>query len=117
MQETPYIIRGGMEGRERLRLLARVLRPTTLALLDRAGVRAGMRCLDAGCGGGDVTLDLAALVGPGGMVVGIDIDAAKLELARREPADRQVGHVEFRQAGVPAADLGAGFDVAYVRFR
>jgi len=36
-----YIIRGGTAGRERLRLLSRVMRPATLGLLDRAGIRPG----------------------------------------------------------------------------
>ena len=34
MEEHHYLIRGGIAGRERLRLLARVMRPGTLALLD-----------------------------------------------------------------------------------
>jgi hypothetical protein len=42
-----YIIRGGLEGRARLRIIARVMRPLTLALLTRAGVREGLACLDA----------------------------------------------------------------------
>ena len=52
MGEDRYLIRGGIEGRERMRVVGRVLRPTTLALLERAGVADGMRCLDVGCGGG-----------------------------------------------------------------
>src|SRR5262245_45349242 len=95
MAEGSYIIRGGVEGRERLRLLSRILRPTTLALFDRAGVRPGMCCVDVGCGGGDVTLDLARLVGPTGRVVGIDIDAVKLDLARQEATANAISNVEF----------------------
>src|SRR4030095_6335238 len=84
MTMPSYIIRGGQAGRERLRLLARVMRPTTAALFARAGVREGMRCLDVGCGGGDVSFDLARLVGPLGRVVGIDLDAVKITAARAE---------------------------------
>jgi ubiquinone/menaquinone biosynthesis C-methylase UbiE len=72
MQRNHYLIRGGVEGRERLRILARVMRPTTISLFDRVGIKARMACLDVGCGGGDVTLDLACLVGPEGRVVGWD---------------------------------------------
>ena len=46
---TQYVIRGGVEGRERFRMLARTLQPSTSALFDRLGIGAGMRCLDAGC--------------------------------------------------------------------
>ena len=110
-----YALRGGSDGRERLRVLARVMRPTTLALFDRLEVGPGMSCLDVGCGGGDVTLDLAARVGPAGRAVGVDVDAAKVELARAEAAERGVANVDFR-----AADLrtlrGEAFDVVYARF-
>jgi hypothetical protein len=50
-----YVIRGGVEGRERLRLLAEVLAPSTRAFLAEIGVPAGASCLDVGCGGGDFT--------------------------------------------------------------
>jgi hypothetical protein len=50
-----YVIRGGGDGRERLRLLSGVMRPYTLRLFDRLGIPEGMSCLDVGCGGGDVT--------------------------------------------------------------
>ncbi|MGH2946659.1 MAG: hypothetical protein ACRDPC_10455 [Solirubrobacteraceae bacterium] len=53
-----YIIRGGRRGRERLRALAYAPEPTTGALLDRVDSAPGMRCLDAGSGGGDVTREL-----------------------------------------------------------
>src|SRR5689334_11865638 len=100
MAEGTYIIRGGVAGRERLRLLSRILRPTTLSLLDRVGLRTGMSCVDVGCGGGDVTLDIARLVGREGRVLGIDIDAIKIDLAREEAAVAGIMNVEFRQTGV-----------------
>src|SRR5262249_57364292 len=83
MNVPSYIIRGGQAGRERLRLLARVLWPTTRELFKRAGVREGLRCLDVGCGGGDLSLDLARLVGAHGSVLGIDLDEVKIEAARK----------------------------------
>ena len=42
MERQHYVIRGGVEGRERLRTLARVMQPTTLSLLERVGVVPGM---------------------------------------------------------------------------
>jgi len=116
MSDSSYIIRGGVEGRERLRLLSHILRPTTLSLLDRVGVRPGMNCLDAGCGGGDVTLDLARSVGPTGRVVGIDIDATKLDLARQEAAAQGLTNVEFWQVGIGELRPAPEFDLVYSRF-
>ena len=49
-----------------------ILRPITERLLRVAGVSEGMRVLDVGCGGGDVSFLAAELVGPSGSVLGID---------------------------------------------
>lgn len=61
-----YVLRGGDQGAERLRLLAAVKWPTTKPLLERAGLGPGMRCLDVGCGIGAVTLRMAEAVLPTG---------------------------------------------------
>jgi SAM-dependent methyltransferase len=111
-----YIIRGGIEGRERLRLLARVMRPTTLDLFRRVGLRRGMTCLDVGCGGGDVTVELARVVAPDGIAVGSDIDEIKLEMARAEAIEQQVFNVEFTIADASGKPDGRQFDVMYARF-
>ena len=86
MSTSHYVIRGGLAGRERLRVLALVTWPTTSVLLERVGVAASFRCLDMGCGGGDVTVALARLV-PDGFVIGADMDEPQLDLARREATD------------------------------
>lgn len=80
-----YIIRGGVEGKRRLEVVARVMWPTTSRVLAEAGLAPGMRCLDLGCGGGDVTLQLATSVGPLGQVIGIDMDETKLASRSRPP--------------------------------
>ena len=111
-----YVIRGGREGRERPRILSGVMRPTTLALFERAGIGPGMRCLDVGCAGGDVTFDLAERVGPAGGVLGVDLDATKLDLGRADALARGIGYVEFRIADAEAGHGVAEFDVVYARF-
>jgi SAM-dependent methyltransferase len=116
MSNTHYVIRGGVEGRERLRILSRVMRPTTVALLDRVGIPPEAVCLDVGCGGGDVTVELARRVAPRGRVVGVEIDEVKLGLARTEARDVGVENVEFRRADVVGPLGESDFDVAYARF-
>ena len=49
----------------------------------RLGLQAGDRLLDVGCGLGDVAVDLARDVTPGGGVVGVDASEVMLEAARR----------------------------------
>jgi SAM-dependent methyltransferase len=116
MATSTYVIRGGLEGRERLRILARVMWPTTSALLSEVGVAPAARCLDLGCGGGDVTVELARRARQG-FAVGADLDGAKLDLARAEAASAGVRNIEFRIGDVmePAPD-DERFDVVYARF-
>jgi ubiquinone/menaquinone biosynthesis C-methylase UbiE len=95
-----YVIRGGQAGYERLLLLARDRWPDTAALFARAGLSPGMTCVDLGCGGGEVTFEIARLVAPRGSAVGVDMDEIKLDLARQAAAARGLGNVEFRALNV-----------------
>jgi ubiquinone/menaquinone biosynthesis C-methylase UbiE len=111
-----YVIRGGREGYNRLLLLARASWPDTAALFSRAGIRSGMKSVDLGCGGGEVTFELARLVAPGGFVTGVDMDEVKLGLARKAAVERGVGNVEFLARNVNHWDEPDTYDVVYSRF-
>lgn len=111
-----YVIRGGREGYERLKVLARGRRDDTAALLNRIGVRPGWRCLDVGCGSGDVTLEIARMVGENGSVVGIDIDPVKLDLARNEALKSGPRNIEFRVVDVNKWSEPPSYDLVYCRF-
>ncbi len=85
-------------------------------LFRDAGITAGMRVLDVGCGMGNVSVLLANLVGAGGQVVGIDRDAQALEMAREQMRQLSLPNVTFTQCDVAALppDLGS-FDAAVGR--
>jgi SAM-dependent methyltransferase len=110
-----YTITGGEQGKRRLDLLAEIMQPTTLRLLADAGLRGGDRCLDLGCGGGNVVLDMARIVGPDGLVTGVDFDPQIVELARQDARDAGAGNVEYHAADVRVFD-GGPFDLIYSRF-
>ena len=74
------------------------MQPTTLRLLAEAGLRGGDRYLDLGCGGGHVVLDMARIVGPDGLVTGVDFDPQIVELARQDAKDAGAGNVEYHIA-------------------
>jgi len=83
--------------RRRLSLQAAVLNPITEDFLRRAGISAGMRVLDIGCGVGEVSLIAARLVGSSGHVTGTDIDADSLQAARTRAAAQGLQHLVFEQ--------------------
>ncbi len=111
-----YAIRGGLQGRERLRVLARVMHESSMSLFDRIRVRDGLACLDVGCGGGDATVELARLVAPEGRAVGIDLDEKKLEIARAEAELKGVTNIEFRVSDIRETSETESFDFVYSRF-
>jgi ubiquinone/menaquinone biosynthesis C-methylase UbiE len=94
-----YVLRGGRAGADRLRVLARSLQPATNALLDLVGLPPGARCLDVGCGPGDVTIELARRVGDQGRVTAVDMDAAVVQIVRERAAAEGLGNVDGVVAG------------------
>lgn len=111
-----YVLARGREGRERLRILARIMQPGTEQLLDRVGIARGASCLDVGCGGGDVARLLAERVGPQGRVVGVDLDAAVVGIATEEADASGLAQLSFHQGDVLGIGAAGDFDLVYARF-
>jgi SAM-dependent methyltransferase len=61
-----------------------------------------MVCLDVGCGGGDVARELARRLGVAGQVVGLDMDAAQLQIVRAETAAQNIHNIDYRVADEPS---------------
>jgi demethylmenaquinone methyltransferase/2-methoxy-6-polyprenyl-1,4-benzoquinol methylase len=83
----------------------------------RTGLGAGDSALDVCCGTGDLALELAHLVTPGGHVVGCDFSEPMLDLAREKAAERAADGVRFEWAD--ALELpydGERFDAVTVGF-
>jgi SAM-dependent methyltransferase len=78
----------------------------------------GERVLDLGCGCGGTTLEIAEALGETGRVLGVDVSAPMLALARaRADAAGLAGRIEFREADAQTADLGTErFDAVFSRF-
>ena len=94
-----------MEGRERLRILSAVMGPGTRDLLAEVGIPPGSSCLDVGCGGGDVTVELARAAGSSGRAVGVDLDRTILEIKFTERFPTWVSDIvqwlDLQRASVP----------------
>jgi SAM-dependent methyltransferase len=74
----------------------------------------GDRALDLGCGFGDSTQQLAAIVGDGGSVLGVDVSPRFIEASKADAAG--VDNVSFEVADVETAAFDGPFDYAFSRF-
>src|SRR5689334_24975348 len=85
------------------------------AAIEAAAPAAGEHVLDVGCGAGASSLALAARVGAGGQVLGVDISEPLIARARAlAPQDMPV---VFRVADASSAELPEGaFDILFSRF-
>jgi ubiquinone/menaquinone biosynthesis C-methylase UbiE len=101
---------------ERLSFQSAFYRDTTEAALRRAGLASGMRVLDVGCGGGDVSLIAAQLVGPSGFVLGIDRSAEAVTAARRRVEAEKMSQVQFEALEFDEFSTDVPFDALIGRF-
>ncbi len=93
-----------------------MLGPIGHLVLERAGIAAGHRVLDVGCGNGALTMDAATLVGPRGHARGIDLSAPMLSVARARASEAGHENVDFVVADAQVDDLGGPFDRIVSRF-
>jgi SAM-dependent methyltransferase len=94
-----------------------MLRPFGELAMDRAGVSAGERVLDVGCGGGQTTLAIAERVGARGAITGIDISEPLVRRAREAAKRAGVTNVEFELGDAQTHPFPAGaFDAVFSRF-
>ena len=112
----PYVLGHSDSELARLERQAGFFGEMTRDVLERAGVKPGMRVLDIGCGVGDVTQIAASLVGNRGRVLGIDISDQALAAARSRANAKKLKQVEFRSGGVDAFTAFAEYDAIIGRF-
>lgn len=84
------------------------------AALAAAKPQAGETVVDVGCGCGDTSLSLALQVGVQGRVVGVDVSAAMLDVARSRASDRE--NLTFIEADASSTGLPGPFDLMFSRF-
>lgn len=75
----------------------------------------GARVLDVGCGFGDTTQQIAAIVGPEGSGLGVDASPRFIAAARAEAAEAGVANVSFEVVDVERATFEGPFDHAFSR--
>ena len=87
------------------------------ATVSRLRLAPGAAVLDLCCGAGASALPAARAVGPSGRVLGIDIAAPILQLARARAAEEGLANIEFRPGDATRTGLpDGGFDAVVCVF-
>jgi ubiquinone/menaquinone biosynthesis C-methylase UbiE len=92
--------------------------PSTLRIFQKISLCEGMRCLDVGCGPGDVMRLMGELIGPTGHITGIDADGNAGRQAIEMLRSATESHFTFIEQDLETAvDIpGYPFDLTYARF-
>ena len=112
----PYVLGHTEKELQRLEFQGRYWREISLEVLQRAGIAAGMRVLDLGCGAGDFSLLAADLVGPTGSVLGLDRSPEAVQRAAERAASLNARHMHFEVSDVDSLNLSLQFDAVIGRF-
>lgn len=89
--------------------------PMTAAMLDAGAVRPGSTVLDLASGTGEPALSAARRVGPAGRVIGVDLAAGMVVIARRRGAG--VAQLSYREGDAETIELpGLRFDAVLSRW-
>ena len=118
-QKDHYVIANTDEEAKRLSHQADIFGAQTRQILERIGLSAGMRCLDVGCGSGDVMRLMGQKVGKQGYVTGLDINQ---ELGQKVIASLQGSidsQFDFVQGSIEESNESLSpesFDIVYARF-
>jgi SAM-dependent methyltransferase len=75
----------------------------------------GERAIDLGCGFGDTTQRIAAMVGPGGEAFGVDASPRFIAKASEEAKEAGLANCSFAVADIEASVPGEDFDRAFSR--
>lgn len=79
-------------------------------MLGLAGLKPGMRVLDAGCGAGDVSFLALSLVGPSAEVIGVDRSPEAIAVARQRAQQARLPNVQFIAADLDTLVLDQPVD-------
>jgi len=92
-------------------------RDVTIALVEYARPRAGMKVLDLASGTGEPSITLAERVGPDGSVTALDLSAELLEVAAKRAEIRGLKNFSVRQGDAHALPFpDQNFDLVTSRF-
>lgn len=115
---SKYVLGNSKKEIERLNAQSTLFEKETIRTLNIAGIKQGMRCLDAGCGMGHTSLLMSERVGKHGKVIGLDINKDNINTCKKN-----LGHINHNNLEFVVGDLNdspilkdLSFDFVYSRF-
>jgi ubiquinone/menaquinone biosynthesis C-methylase UbiE len=111
-----YVLGSSQNEVDRLNIQSALFAKETVQTLNLAGIKEGMRCLDAGCGVGHTALVISDRVGESGKVIGLDINEDNINSCKKNlNCIRE--NVEFLLGDLYDTVLTeSSFDFVYSRF-
>lgn len=109
-----YILNTNTQARDRLTLQHQLYAKSSINLLKEAGISKGGTGLEIGCGSGEMTLELAELIGVEGALLAIDLSQDQLDHVQNLTNKHK--NIRFKQWDVNyLSDLNEQFDFIYCR--
>jgi|HigsolmetaAR201D_1030396.scaffolds.fasta_scaffold01746_5 ubiquinone/menaquinone biosynthesis C-methylase UbiE len=93
-------------------LVPAILGPAAQTLVDWSSIRAGQAVLDVGCGTGAATRYAADRAGSSGRVVGLDVNAGMIEVAKASSTTTDIAIEWFENSAYELPFADREFDVA-----
>jgi ubiquinone/menaquinone biosynthesis C-methylase UbiE len=113
--DSQYVLGAASAEHDRLIRQAAIWNPFTERLFRDAGIGPEQRVLDIGSGVGEVAILAAKLVGPTGVVVGVEREPATLATARSRVAKAGLSNVSFIESDVRGVASSELFDAVVGR--
>lgn len=116
-ESSKYVLATGAEAVRRLKVVNDAHGNDSRSLLQKAGLRPGMKVAEIGCGTGNITHWMAEWISPMGCVDGVDISEGQIQEARENADELGLRNVSFSVASAYDTGLEKGiYDLVYSRF-
>ena len=97
---------------KRLQIQASLFESFAREALIKAGLKPGMRCIDIGCGIGNVSKLMKEMVGKSGSVIGTDIEKKYVDYCNNNWKSL---NISFSQDDILNSNISGKFDIVYSR--